>query len=99
MYVLTCRRRAMQGPQRPQLPMEPARGLLSSPSTSRDFPGGTVVKNPPANAEQLNPCAAATEPAFCTGNPFQTTQGNRLSCRDQEGRGGSEEAVPGRDEA
>ena len=29
------------------------------------------------------------------GNPFQTTQGNRLSCRDQEGRGGSEEAVPG----
>ena len=30
-----------------------------------------------------------------TGNPFQTTQGNRLSCRDQEGRRGSEEAVPG----
>ena len=33
----------------------------------------------------------------CTGkagNPFQTTQGNRLSCRDQEGRMGSEEAVP-----
>ena len=30
------------------------------------------------------------------GNPFQTTQGNRLSCRDQEGRRGSEEAVPGR---
>ena len=27
--------------------------------------------------------------------PFQTTQGNRLSCRDLEGRGGSEEAVPG----
>ena len=27
--------------------------------------------------------------------PFQTTQGNRLSCRDQEGRRGSEEAVPG----
>ena len=27
--------------------------------------------------------------------PFQTTQGNRLSCRDQEGRGGSEEAVLG----
>ena len=26
---------------------------------------------------------------------FQTTQGNRLSCRDQEGRRGSEEAVPG----
>ena len=23
------------------------------------------------------------------------TQGNRLSCRDQEGRRGSEEAVPG----
>ena len=34
----------------------------------------------------------------CAGkarNPFQTTQGNRLSCRDQEGRRGSEEAVPG----
>ena len=29
------------------------------------------------------------------GNPFWTTQGNRLSCRDQEGRRGSEEAVPG----
>ena len=29
------------------------------------------------------------------GDPFQTTQGNRLSCRDQEGRRGSEEAVPG----
>ena len=26
---------------------------------------------------------------------FQTTQGNRLSSRDQEGRRGSEEAVPG----
>ena len=26
---------------------------------------------------------------------IQTTQGNRLSCRDQEGRMGSEEAVPG----
>ena len=24
------------------------------------------------------------------GNPFQTTQGNRLSCRDQEGRRGSD---------
>ena len=33
--------------------------------------------------------------AVQAGNPFQTTQGNRLSCRDQEGRGGSEEAVPG----
>ena len=29
------------------------------------------------------------------GNPFQTTQGNLLTCRDQEGRRGSEEAVPG----
>ena len=29
-----------------------------------------------------------------SGNPFQTTQGNRLSCRDQEGRRGSDEAVP-----
>ena len=29
------------------------------------------------------------------GNPFQTTQGNRISCRHQEGRRGSEEAVPG----
>ena len=25
------------------------------------------------------------------GNPFQTTQGNRLSCRRQEGRRGSED--------
>ena len=29
------------------------------------------------------------------GNPFQTTQGNRLSCRDQKGRRGSDEAVTG----
>ena len=29
------------------------------------------------------------------GNPFRTTQGNRLSCRDQEGRRGSDEVVPG----
>ena len=29
------------------------------------------------------------------GNSFQTKQGNGLSCRDQEGRRGSEEAVPG----
>ena len=29
------------------------------------------------------------------GNPFHTTQGNRLSCRDQEGRTGSDEVVPG----
>ena len=28
------------------------------------------------------------------GNPFQTTQGNRLSCRDQEGRRGSEDNLP-----
>ena len=49
-------------------------------STSRDFPGGTVVKNPPANAgdtglspglgkiphatEQLSPCATTTEPVL-----------------------------------
>ena len=46
----------------------------------RDFPGGAVVKNPPANAgdtgsmpgpgrfphaaEQLSPCATTTEPAL-----------------------------------
>ena len=35
------------------------------------------------------PCAGKA------GNPFQTTQGNRLSCSDQEGRRGSDEAVPG----
>ena len=29
------------------------------------------------------------------GNTFHTKKGNRLSCRDQEGRRGSEEAVPG----
>src|SRR5574337_703369 len=28
------------------------------------------------------------------GKPFQTKQGSRLSCRDQEGRKGSEEGVP-----
>ena len=29
------------------------------------------------------------------GNPFQNTRGNRLSCRDEEGRRGSDEVVPG----
>ena len=29
------------------------------------------------------------------GNPFQNTQGNRLSGRDEEGRRGSDEGVPG----
>ena len=29
------------------------------------------------------------------GNPFQTKQLNQSSCRDQEGRRGSEEVVPG----
>ena len=29
------------------------------------------------------------------GNPFQRKQVNRLSCRDQEGRRGSDEVVPG----
>lgn len=33
--------------------------------------------------------------AGTAGNPFQAKQGNRLSCRDQEGRRGPEEAVPG----
>ena len=33
--------------------------------------------------------------AWKAGNPFQTTQGNRLSCRDPEGRRGSDEVVPG----
>ena len=35
------------------------------------------------------------EGAGKAGNPFQTTQGNQLSCRDQEGRRGSDEVVPG----
>ena len=29
------------------------------------------------------------------GNPFQTKQGNQPSCRDQQGRRGSDEVVPG----
>ena len=33
--------------------------------------------------------------AWKAGNPFQNTRGNRLSCRDQEGRRGSDEAVTG----
>ena len=33
--------------------------------------------------------------AGTAGNPFHTKSGNRFSCRDQEGRRGSEEAVPG----
>ena len=48
-----------------------------------DFPGDAV-----AGKGLILRCAGKA------GNPFQTTQGNRLSCRDQEGRRGSEEAVP-----
>ena len=33
--------------------------------------------------------------ALEVGNPFQTKQGNRPSCHDQEGRRGSDEVVPG----
>ena len=29
------------------------------------------------------------------GNPFHTKHGNRISCRDQEGRWGSDEVGPG----
>ena len=46
------------------------------------------------SAPQLLAFSPGKEQA-AAGNPFQTTQGNRLSCRDQEGRRGSEEAVPG----
>ena len=52
-----------------------------------------MVKNPPASAGEAGD--AGSVPG-CTGlilkcpvkvgNPFQTTQGNRLSCRDQEGQ-------------
>ena len=54
--------------------------LLVKKGNSGDFPGSTVVKNPPANAgghgfdpwswkishaaEQLSPCATTTEPAL-----------------------------------
>ena len=38
---------------------------------------------------------ATREESGKAGNPFQTTQGNRLSCRDQEGRRGSDEVVLG----
>ena len=54
--------------------------LLKSKSIHRDFPGGSVVKNPPANAgdtglipwsrkiphatQQLSPCTTTTEPAL-----------------------------------
>ena len=55
-------------------------GSADLKNKSRDFPGGTVVGNPPANAggtgsipglgrfpraaEQLSPCATTTEPAL-----------------------------------
>ena len=49
----------------------------------------TLASGPGRSKMQSNPaCPLAL--------PFdQTTQGNRLSCRDQEERRGSEEAVPG----
>ena len=50
---------------------------------------GKTTETPPRPRETglLLRCAGKA------GNPFQTTQGNRLSCRDQEGRRGSDQAM------
>ena len=51
--------------------------------------GNTEVPSSPRETGLILRCAGKA------GNPFQTTQGNRHSCRDQEGRTGTDEAVPG----
>ena len=68
------------------------RSLKSGPGTQgRSACGTTHVARLefPREAGLILRCAGKA------GNPFQTTQGNRLSCRDQEGRRGSDEVVPG----
>ena len=75
------------------------------------FPGGSVVKNLPANARDADSIPGfgrspekemATHSSIlglrCTGkggNPFKTKQGNRPSCLDQEGRRGPDVVVLG----
>ena len=56
--------------------------MQARPSASHLDPGGACLLH-------REPWPHPQEPSI------QTTQGNRLSCRDQEGRRGSEEAVPG----
>ena len=67
---------------------------------SRDFPGGTVVKNPPAiagdtgsspgpgkipqAAEQLSPCATTTEPALQCPRAATTEACVPRACAPQE---------------
>ena len=56
---------------------------------SRELDSPTIIRFLPRETGLILRCARKP------GNAFQTTQGNRLPCRDQEGRRGSEEAVPG----
>ena len=61
-------------------------------------PGNGVLRNVEAPTRPRLECRR--EPGLIlrcdrkVGNPFQTKQGSRPSCRDQEGRRGSEEVVP-----
>ena len=94
--VLSSPETILEPPERPQ-------GSPASSSVWREDPGllsmqaqpllnlGSVVKNSSANAGD-----GGSIPSWTRKIPWiQTTQGNRLSCRDQEGRRGSEEAARG----
>ena len=66
----------------------------------RDFPGGAVVKNPPASAgdtssspapgrshiaaEQLSPCATTAEPALCSPRATTTEARTLRACAPQQ---------------
>ena len=65
------------------------------PASPRDEPLFHCDKPNMAHLEFPREIGLILRCAGKAGNPFQTTQGNRLSCRDQDGRMGSEEAVPG----
>ena len=66
--------------------------LKSGPGNRRRSACGTT---PVAHLEFPRADGLILRCAGKAGNPFQTTQGNRHSCRHQEGRRGSDEVVSG----
>ena len=66
--------------------------LKSGPGNRGGLACGT---NPVAHLEFPRADGLILRCAGKAGNPFQTTQGNRQSCRHQEGRRGSDEVMSG----
>ena len=61
---------------------------FSSYDGELSLPLGLALGSPIFPSSCEGTLGVALECAGKAGNPFQTTQGNRLSCRDQEGRRG-----------